>query len=312
MAAVSGRESKSDKHVMVSSKRLLPLALGLCLGTTTVIMPTDAEGAAAGTTSNAAEPRPGETRQLEADAIKAYEDGRFEEAIRLFEAAYESTADPNLLFNIGRVYEQAGELERAIEYYERFVHAKGVSLDTRVIANERLVQLKKIVGGDASSDESGTEPVDGPVDGSVDGSVDSPDDSDTATSDETTATDPEADTDDDADSAPRGLLVGGAILLGIGAPLAIAGGVIGGAAIANDRRLAANRLNDPVGTQKQGRRLALVADVTVPVGATVAAVGVSMLIINAVRQSRGRASEEATLGAAVGHQYTGLVFTRRF
>lgn len=60
-------------------------------------------------------------QQYLSQAQRAYERGDADAAIRLLERAYAIRPVPQLLFNIARAHEQAGRLELAVEYYDRFL-----------------------------------------------------------------------------------------------------------------------------------------------------------------------------------------------
>lgn len=228
--------------------------------------------------------------ELEAQAVEAYEGGDFDEAARLFEAAYDASGDPNLLYNIGRVHEEAGKLELAIEYYDRFIHAEGVGLDTRVVASERLSQLRKVVGEEppaepAPEPEETTPPEETGVDSTTD---DGPTD------------------DADRERRDRGLLIGGSVLLATGGAMAIVGGIMGGLALRTDDRLQTQQLDDPVGTQEQGQRQALTADVLIPVGAVFAVSGLALLVVRGVRRRSDARNVSMSVGAGRGTAAVGL------
>jgi tetratricopeptide (TPR) repeat protein len=55
------------------------------------------------------------------EAREAYERGDADGAIAALERAYQLRSVPLLLFNIARAHELAGRLDRAIEYYDRFL-----------------------------------------------------------------------------------------------------------------------------------------------------------------------------------------------
>src|SRR5690606_1047944 len=85
---------------------------------------------------------------LSASAVEAFEAKDYDTAIELFEKAYDADPNPNYLFNIGRVFEEKGDLQSAIDRYERFVKSPGVDLESRKFANERLRVLREIVAGE--------------------------------------------------------------------------------------------------------------------------------------------------------------------
>ena len=80
------------------------------------------------------------------EAIAAFNAGDFEVAIEAFEAAYGLDPEPSYLFNIGRVYEEAGQAEEALSYYERFAAAPNLSSEERARADDRIRALQETVG----------------------------------------------------------------------------------------------------------------------------------------------------------------------
>lgn len=55
------------------------------------------------------------------DGTIAYEDGRYELALRLFERAYVRAPLPGFLFNIGQCHRQLGHDAEALDHYERYL-----------------------------------------------------------------------------------------------------------------------------------------------------------------------------------------------
>jgi tetratricopeptide (TPR) repeat protein len=86
-----------------------------------------------------------EAEQLSGQAIVEFNAKNYDKAVELFEQAYAVDPQPNYLFNIGRVHEEAGNLEAAVEYYGRFVKQPGVDITARETALERLRVLRDIV-----------------------------------------------------------------------------------------------------------------------------------------------------------------------
>jgi tetratricopeptide (TPR) repeat protein len=86
------------------------------------------------------------TRQVEelsGKAASAYKKGDYEQAIELFQQAYELQAVPNLLFNIAKVYEKLEKWDEAIANYRKFVTAPDADSSAREIALERIDQLEE-------------------------------------------------------------------------------------------------------------------------------------------------------------------------
>jgi hypothetical protein len=61
-------------------------------------------------------------KELYKSAEAAIADGRFDDALRDYGAAYELSRDPALFFKIGRANERAGKCEVALSYYRRYLH----------------------------------------------------------------------------------------------------------------------------------------------------------------------------------------------
>ncbi len=76
-----------------------------------------------------------EARRLYQSGERAFQENRFEAALRYFEQAYQIAPRPELLYNIGRAAENAQNNERAIEAYGRYLAeteaAHDGSADTR-------------------------------------------------------------------------------------------------------------------------------------------------------------------------------------
>lgn len=78
-------------------------------------------------------------------ARSAYDRGDYATAAQLLQQAYELDPDPNLLWNIGRSHERAGELAEAILAYQDFI-AKAPAAEERSQAQQRLFKLKADFG----------------------------------------------------------------------------------------------------------------------------------------------------------------------
>jgi tetratricopeptide (TPR) repeat protein len=70
-----------------------------------------------------------EAREHFRAASEHYRAGRFREALRGFELAERLLPSPELAFNIARAHEELGEIEAAVEHYERYVAARGDASD---------------------------------------------------------------------------------------------------------------------------------------------------------------------------------------
>ena len=73
--------------------------------------------------ANAQDPRSDEAKVQYLKGQTAYDLGKFREALRRFEAAYELKPVPALLFNIGQCHRKLGDLQQAANLYRSFLRA---------------------------------------------------------------------------------------------------------------------------------------------------------------------------------------------
>ncbi|MBQ9242217.1 MAG: helix-hairpin-helix domain-containing protein [Proteobacteria bacterium] len=78
-------------------------------------------------------------------AAAAYENGEFDKALELFQAAYADDPQSSYLYNIGRVHESNANYPSAIEYYTKFIQTPGSDEDARTDAGERIENIKKLM-----------------------------------------------------------------------------------------------------------------------------------------------------------------------
>jgi len=89
-------------------------------------------------------------------ARDAFAAGEYDVAAEAFEQAFDATGDPSYLFNIGRVYEEKGDLDRAVEYYELFLDQGGVTIEARKAAIDRVDVLERILDRRAKPEDEAT------------------------------------------------------------------------------------------------------------------------------------------------------------
>jgi tetratricopeptide (TPR) repeat protein len=68
--------------------------------------------------------------------------GRYDEAIKEFEAAYETRNDPTLLYNIGQSHRLAHRPQQAIHFYKAYL-AREPNAPTRARVEERIIELER-------------------------------------------------------------------------------------------------------------------------------------------------------------------------
>lgn len=89
------------------------------------------------------------------EAGKAYADGDYDTALEKFTAAYQQDANPAILYNMGRVYENKAEFQEAIEQYKLFVTSPDVDQDARADALDRIKTLNEVLALTSSKKSSG-------------------------------------------------------------------------------------------------------------------------------------------------------------
>lgn len=72
----------------------------------------------------AAPPSAAEFNKLVKDAERLYGAGKYQESAEKLIEAYAYQPNPRLIYNIARAYDQAGELDLSVEYYQRYVGSK--------------------------------------------------------------------------------------------------------------------------------------------------------------------------------------------
>lgn len=94
-----------------------------------------------------------EFNRLTSEASKSFEAGRYDAAAGFFMQAYEIKPVSNILYNVGRVYEKAGDLEKALEHFERFVKAPNVEQSARADAIERIKTIREVLALETPKEE---------------------------------------------------------------------------------------------------------------------------------------------------------------
>jgi tetratricopeptide (TPR) repeat protein len=237
--------------------------------------------------ATAAAPAPaqdGETfESLVEQARIKFKDKDYVGAVALFERAYAVQPEPAILFNIGRIYEEANNIDAAIAYYEKFIADESVEMSQRDKALQRLQALEKIVEirkkeeakrnpKPADTGPKQPDPNDKTQPGPV-GPQPGP------------GTQPGGDT---TPAAPNKLLRPiGYTMLGVGAALLIGGGIAGGVARKQHGLFEdADTLDARRDASDRGKNLAATADGLFIAGGVLAAVGVILLVIPKARKSK--------------------------
>jgi tetratricopeptide (TPR) repeat protein len=241
----------------------------------------------------------GDPEALSAAAVERFEAKDYDGAVTLFEQAYAADPNPNYLFNIGRVYEEKGDLENAVVYYQRFVGEPGVDIESRQSATDRLRVLREALAqlkadeapkDDEPKDEGTDEPV-----------VDQPPVTDEG--------------DERAAKRKKALRITGYSLMGVGGVGLILGGVFGGLAQRSVNDADADPFVDrQEAFRDRARTQARVADAMFITGGVLAATGLVLVLATLGRKKAGGddVSRKAMWSPVVGPQQVGLGFVRRF
>ncbi len=237
-----------------------------------------------------------EAEELSDRAVEAFNDKRYDESIDLFEQAYALNSNPNYLFNIGRVYEEKGDLEQAVVHYQQFVSQPGVDLESREAATERLKVLREALRQlrDEKDDEK--------------------DDEKGETEAETPPVEPE--TDEPPSDRKRGQRIAGYVLLGAGGVGLVVGGVLGGVAssTASDADNA-EFVDDRLRMRDDARRQARAADAMFITGGVLAAAGLVLVLTTlgkANKKSAAAGTRRLVLSPAATPTSAGAVVQGRF
>lgn len=216
-----------------------------------------------------------EVDAIVAEAVEKFQAKEYDEAAALFEQAYELSPEPNYLFNIGRVYEQAGNIEKAVEFYARFVKEPEVELGAREVAVERLRVLRGVLEETAPKPPPEEDPDDG---------VGDPTESDDPPPDDA----PPDDTTDEP-KKPNPLRITGFVLLGVGVGAVATGGALGGVALGHENDLnTLNTLETRDDAVTKGKRSALIADILFGVGGAMLVTGVVLVAVSYAGKNKSR------------------------
>lgn len=221
----------------------------------------------------------GETFESLAEQARAkYREKDYVGAVALFERAYALQPDPAILFNIGRIHEQANNVDAAIAYYQKFIADETVDIGLRDTALQRLATLEKIVEirNKEQDKQKPKQPEPGPKQPQADQPVGPQPGPQTPPGD-----------DKSAQTKTKVLRPIGYTMFGVGAALLIGGGIAGGLAKGQENKFeAAETLDDQRNAGQRGKSLAATADGLFIAGGVLAVVGMVLLLVPKARKSK--------------------------
>ena len=280
---------------------LAQLAMSTSLALSVGVAPLATASAHAGPAADGTEPT---ADDLSDQAVAKFEAREYDAAAKLFEEAYRIDPNPNYLFNIGRVYEEKGDLRHAVEFYQRFLGESGVDLESRQAATERLKVLREAI-----KELEPNEPPPREIPAEAEG---------TDTDVDPTGSDSGADDDPSADARKRKLRIAGYSLMGVGGVALIAGGVVGGIALgASNDAEDGEFVDETMRLRDKAKTQANVADGLFISGGVLAAVGL-VLVLTTLGKGKGKADAKVARTqwapmVGLGRSSTlGLGMTRRF
>ncbi|MGC4120765.1 MAG: tetratricopeptide repeat protein [Myxococcales bacterium] len=137
-----------------ASALALALALAVAFGASPVALAASAKDKAAARTAVAA-------------ARKAYELGKFDEAIKGYSSAYELSDVPALLFNIAQCHRQLKQYERAAFFYGRYLSLQPQPIENEETARSLLKEMEEAAAAEAQA-KAASAPAPGPGAGQPD------------------------------------------------------------------------------------------------------------------------------------------------
>lgn len=224
---------------------------------------------------------------LSAQAIERFKAKDYDAAVRLFEQAYAIDPNPNYLFNVGRVYEEKGDIRSAVDHYQRFVKEPGVDIGSRELAVQRLRVLKAILNETEAPATTPNPPQSGP----------------------TPAPTPAGGDRVDNPDPKKTMRLGGYALIAVGGVSMLVGGLFGGLTLGKKKDLDDSHvISDRQSLAHQGQTFAVISDVTLFTGAALLVTGVALAVVG----RKPRAAPRSAVLPSVGRSHAGLSWTLRF
>lgn len=298
---------RNPRRSFVRSSLCTGLSVGLSFGM--ALAPSATVLAATTTAIEAALAPDGDPEALSAEAVERFEAKDYDAAVDLFEQAYAVDPQPNYLFNIGRVYEEKGDLENAVVFYQRFVAQSGVDIDSRQEATKRLKVLREALDQLKAEKEPPKEDTTDPT----------PKDDAVDPIPEETTPPPPVEDEEAAQAAKRKktLRITGYSLMGVGGAALIVGAALGGVASGTADDANADEFVDrTLALRDRARRQAAAADAMFITGGVLAVAGLALVLATLggkkAKAGGDTVSRRTLWSPVVGPQRVGVGLTHRF
>ncbi len=262
---------------------------------------TPAPASASAAPAAAAPSGEGDTfESLIGQAREKYKEKDYVGAVSFFERAYQLQNEPAILFNIGRAYEEANNIDAAIAYYEKFIADDNVDVALRDKALQRLGALEKIVEIRKREEAKRNPQPDTPK----------PPTPEVKPNEPPPGPQPPPVTDTPPPPQKNKVLRPlGITMLSLGAGLLLGGGIAGGLTRRHFSEFeAADTLDAQREAGQKGKTSAAIADGFFIAGGVLAAVGIILLLVPKARKNRAAQA----LRPQVGPGQSGLGYVYRF
>ncbi len=240
-------------------------------------------------------PAPPKTEQKETfdtlvgEGLEYYSARQYEKAVERFKLAIEIQEEPELLYNIARSYERLAKSEEALKWYQRLLETPGTTSELRSKALTNQTALRQEISAQKAAQQleqaEGENRNGAPRDPTVDG-----DESATgAQRDTKVANDGSGDetamSPKDNVKKSEQLKLTGWILTGVGVAGGVTGAIFGGLTLKAENDYEAAGI-EPARIQyrEDVERNALIFDIAFISGAALTATGVTLLVINYIKQ----------------------------
>jgi tetratricopeptide (TPR) repeat protein len=220
-------------------------------------------------------------KELYDNGRSLYDEGSYAGAAFAFEEAYKLSGDINVLYNISLAFDRAGDFEKSLEYLEYYralaPEAERAKLGKKVESlKKRLAKQQEEAAEAAAAGDGGDEPA--------------PEDEPTPA-----PTDPATDQPPPDDDGPKIFTPAAAVLAAVsGVGLALGTGF--GIASLNKTRAAEDQCSDGLcdtGSRNdldKAKTRALVADISIAVGAAAGVALIAIVVTNVVKRKRARST----------------------
>jgi hypothetical protein len=110
------------------------------------------EPEAAGRADDGASPSPASAETLFRRGVDAYDEGRYDAALRSFQEAYRIAPEPSILFNMAQAYRAIGDCRKALEALDAVITANGADRSLVNRARAKRDELERCASAQAAPD----------------------------------------------------------------------------------------------------------------------------------------------------------------